>query len=64
MSDVVDDVTLIVWTVGGFRHLLDDTFVPSPCDRDILNNVIGLLSGLIVEVDIKWDWLTPISASG
>ena len=54
VSDVVGDVTSIVLP-GGFRHLLDDAFSPSPCNRHILNNVIELLSGLIIEVDIKWD---------
>ena len=54
MSDVVGDVTSIVLP-GGFRHLLDDAFAPSPCNRGILNNAMGSLSGLSIEVDIKWD---------
>lgn len=54
VSDVVGDVTSIIST-REFRHLLDDTFVPSPCKRGILNNGIEVLSGLTVEVDIKWD---------
>lgn len=54
VSDVVHDVTSIVLPEGS-RHLLDDAFVPSPCNRDILNNGFGSLSGLIIEVDIKWD---------
>lgn len=54
VSDVVGDVTSIVLP-GGFRHLLDDAFAPSPCKRGSVNNGIELLSGLIIEVDIKWD---------
>lgn len=54
VSDVVSDVTSIVLP-RGFRHLLDDTFVPSPCKRGTVNNSIDALNGVIIEVDIKWD---------
>ena len=54
VSDVVGDVTSIVLP-GGFRNLLDDTFVPSPCKRGFVNNGVNVLSRSIIEVVIKWD---------
>ncbi len=50
--DVVDDVSVIV-LVGGFRHLLDDVLVPSPCNRDFLNNAIESLSGSIRDGNLE-----------
>ena len=51
VSDVVGDVTFIL--PGGFRHLLDDSFVASPCKRGIVNNKIVSLSGSIRDGNLE-----------
>ncbi len=51
LSDHIGNIILII-LVARFRHLLDDTFVTSPFDRNLSNPVIDVLNRSVRKVSI------------